>query len=107
MGTFGAVKGAIIGKQPAERTEDVKEEVFKPLNLKEMCSACLPAYLQGHHALLSECIFPEKFSIPETVEEIHCLYSSLHNPLAIYGKYTAPLPRKQPDIPQVCQLRSC
>ena len=105
-GTVGAVRDAFTGgKQSSTRSiEDGKEEVFKPLNLKEMCSACLPAYLQDHHALLSKCNFPENFSIPEIVEEMHCLYSSLRYPPSVHDEHTAPLSRPQQDIPQVFKL---
>ena len=104
-GAIGAVRGVFAGGKQSS-AEEVKEEEFKPFNLKDMCSACLPAYLQDQHALLSKCIFPEKFSIPEIVEEMHYLYSSLHHPLAIHDNRTVPLPRPQEDIPQVCQIYS-
>ena len=98
-GTIGFFKG-MLKQSSSKHTENVEEEMFTPLNIEEMCGTCLVMYLEEYHSSLSECIFPEQFSIPAIVRKIQYVYSSLRNPLA---GHTVPLDRRQKNMPQVCE----
>ena len=103
---FQRAKDAIVGAWSrfwSQRSSagDTKEEEFNLPNLQEMSKSCLEIYLEPYHHMLSECEFPQQFTISTVVEEIEHIYRSLRSPLAIRSWDWAHIDRLQTHLPQV------